>query len=100
MITVGIVGPESTGKTTLAKGLAKHFKTNWVPEYAREFLSNLDRAYQKEDLIEIARGQLASESDKSDFLDFRPEARWPQNRQNETFSTFDQRPAGLGIAKT
>lgn len=61
MITVGIVGPESTGKTTLAKGLAEHFNTLWVPEYAREFLSDLDRPYEKKDLVAIAKGQLESE---------------------------------------
>ena len=31
---VVLYGPESTGKTTLSIELAKHFKTNWVPEYA------------------------------------------------------------------
>lgn len=61
MITVGIVGPESTGKTTLAMSLAKHFKTLWVPEFSREFLTNLERPYEKEDLIDIAKGQLKSE---------------------------------------
>ena len=29
-----LFGPESTGKTTLAKKLAYHFQTNWVPEFA------------------------------------------------------------------
>ena len=33
-----LFGPESTGKTTLAKKLAYHFQTNWVPEFAREYL--------------------------------------------------------------
>lgn len=32
-----LVGPESTGKTTLAKKLAEHFRTVWVPEYGRFF---------------------------------------------------------------
>lgn len=32
-----IVGAESTGKTTLAQELARHYKTNWVPEYGREY---------------------------------------------------------------
>ena len=36
MIKVGIIGPESTGKTALAKRLAEEYKTLWVPEYARE----------------------------------------------------------------
>ncbi|WP_420388143.1 AAA family ATPase [Roseivirga sp.] len=61
MITVGIVGPESTGKTTLAQSLAQHFKTLWVPEYSRQFLTQLDRPYVQEDLIAIARGQLEAE---------------------------------------
>jgi NadR type nicotinamide-nucleotide adenylyltransferase len=32
-----IVGAESTGKTTLARQLAEHYRTNWVPEYGREY---------------------------------------------------------------
>lgn len=55
------MGPESTGKTTLAKALAKHFKTLWVPEFAREFLTELDRPYEKKDLIDMAKGQLKAE---------------------------------------
>lgn len=61
MLTVGIVGPESTGKTTLAKSLAENFKTLWVPEFAREFLTQLNRPYVQDDLISIARGQLQAE---------------------------------------
>lgn len=58
MISVAIVGPESTGKTTLAKSLAKHFKTLWVEEYAREYLTALDGPYEQRDLLHIAAGQL------------------------------------------
>jgi NadR type nicotinamide-nucleotide adenylyltransferase len=32
-----LVGAESTGKTTLAQKLAEHYRTNWVPEYGREY---------------------------------------------------------------
>jgi nicotinamide riboside kinase len=32
-----IIGAESTGKTTLARILAAHFDSPWVPEYLREF---------------------------------------------------------------
>ena len=35
---VVICGPESTGKSTLAKELASHFETDFVEEYAREYL--------------------------------------------------------------
>ena len=32
-----VIGPESTGKSTLCEQLAKHYKTLWCPEYAREY---------------------------------------------------------------
>jgi len=32
-----VVGAESTGKTTLAEDLARHFRTVWVPEYGRAY---------------------------------------------------------------
>lgn len=56
-----VIGPESTGKSTLAASLATHFDTVWVPEYAREFIDRLNRDYQESDLIDIAKGQIASE---------------------------------------
>lgn len=56
-----ILGPESTGKSTLAEDLALHFGEPWVPEFARDYLSDLDRPYDLEDLSKIARGQLALE---------------------------------------
>ena len=39
-IRIVIYGPESTGKTTLAKALSKRYQTNWVPEFARDYLQN------------------------------------------------------------
>ncbi len=38
IIKVVLFGPESTGKTTLSKQLARHYNTVWTPEYAREYL--------------------------------------------------------------
>ena len=61
MIKVAVVGPESSGKTSLASALAKVYKTIWVPEYAREYLTNLKRDYVQQDLLEIAKGQLRLE---------------------------------------
>ena len=52
-----ITGPESTGKTTLAKALAKSLGSAWVPEYARTYLGRLTRPYRKSDLLEIAKAQ-------------------------------------------
>ncbi|OEK05856.1 AAA family ATPase [Roseivirga misakiensis] len=61
MITIAIVGPESTGKSTLAQTLATYYGTVSVPEYSREFLTDLGRPYRQEDLLTIAKGQLESE---------------------------------------
>lgn len=36
-LRICIVGAESTGKTTLAQALAEHYRTTWIPEYAREY---------------------------------------------------------------
>ncbi len=54
---IAITGPESTGKSWLAKQLAGHYKTYWVPEYAREYLNKLNRPYELKDIELIARGQ-------------------------------------------
>lgn len=59
-----ITGPESTGKSTLSQQLATHYTTQWVPEFARTYLEQLDRPYRQEDLLEIARGQAALEDRK------------------------------------
>ena len=60
-----VLGPESTGKSTLAKDLSTHFSDPWVPEFAREYLENLGREYDFEDLSTIANGQLKVEDDES-----------------------------------
>lgn len=56
-----VIGPESTGKSTLSKSLAEQLHTVWVPEFARTFLENLGREYTESDLLEIAKGQIAAE---------------------------------------
>ena len=38
MKKISILGPESSGKTTLAIGLSKLLKEEYVKEYAREYL--------------------------------------------------------------
>jgi len=56
-----IFGPESTGKTTLARQLATHYSTTLVPEYARTYLEQQGGEIQLTDLVQIARGQAAAE---------------------------------------
>ena len=58
-----VIGPESTGKSTLCQRLADHFKTDWCREYARAFLLQHGTDYSYEDLLEVAKGQTKSEDD-------------------------------------
>ncbi|WP_340077238.1 ATP-binding protein [Leptobacterium sp. I13] len=66
IIKIVLFGPESTGKTTLSKQLAKHYNTVWVPEYAREYLQNKwdnkQKTCEPKDLISIAEGQIRLEN--------------------------------------
>jgi len=61
LIKIAITGPESTGKSQLAEELAAYYHTVFVPEYARAFIDRLDRPYNREDILEIAKGQIREE---------------------------------------
>jgi len=61
-----ILGPESTGKSTLAEDLAKYFGEPWVPEFAREYLEDLGREYRYEDMLVIGKGQVALEDEMAE----------------------------------
>ncbi|MGH2552594.1 MAG: AAA family ATPase [Chitinophagaceae bacterium] len=56
-----VIGPESTGKSTLCEQLAQHYHTAWCPEYAREYLISNGNKYDYEDLLTIANGQVLLE---------------------------------------
>ncbi len=56
-----VIGPESTGKSTLTRQLAAHFSTSHAEEYARAYLEGLNRPYEQEDLGHIALGQISGE---------------------------------------
>ncbi len=66
ILKVVVFGPESTGKTTLARDLAAHYQVPWVPEYAREYLQEKwdreQQTCQPEDLLPIAIGQMRLEN--------------------------------------
>jgi nicotinamide riboside kinase len=59
-------GPESTGKSTLVRELADHFGVDYVPEFMRPYLQEKweesGTICSPEDLLPIARGQIASEN--------------------------------------
>ena len=62
-----VIGPESTGKSTLCEQLAAHYKTDWCPEYAREYLLTHGKKYDYDDLLTIAKGQIALEDEYVDL---------------------------------
>ena len=68
-IRVVLFGPESTGKTTISKALARYYNSVWVPEYAREYLqdkwNNERKTCEPSDLLPIALGQMCLENELS-----------------------------------
>jgi NadR type nicotinamide-nucleotide adenylyltransferase len=63
-----VIGPESTGKSTLCLQLAEHYQTLWCPEFAREYLETHGTDYTYDDLLTIAKGQIALEEAASGKL--------------------------------
>jgi nicotinamide riboside kinase len=57
-----LTGAESTGKTTLAETLARHYHTVWVPEYVRIFVEEQGALPVYKDVERIARGTLGHEA--------------------------------------
>jgi len=66
IIRIVIIGPECTGKTTLAQQLAEHFQTYWVREYLREFstekLQKHNKRIEKSDNFTIVKNQILLEN--------------------------------------
>ncbi|MGO4904662.1 DUF4301 family protein [Flavobacterium sp. W20_MBD1_R3] len=69
IIKIALFGPESTGKTTLSKQLAAYYKTEWVPEFARDYLQEKWDASQQictvDDMLPIAYGQVKLENERT-----------------------------------
>lgn len=63
IIKIAIVGPESTGKSTMSAYLAQHYNTVWVPEYARGYCEKLTEPPTWQDEINMFYGQLALEAE-------------------------------------
>lgn len=61
MKRIVVTGSESTGKTELAKKLARHYDAELVPEFVREFAAAKEGGISFADHGPIARGQVALE---------------------------------------
>ncbi|WP_299553424.1 ATP-binding protein [Seonamhaeicola sp.] len=72
-IKIVLFGPESTGKTTLSRQLARYYNSVWVPEYAREYLQNKwnneRKTCEPKDLLPIAEGQMRLENELAEKTD-------------------------------
>ena len=66
LVRIVLFGPESTGKTTLSRQLARHYNTVWAPEFARAYLqekwNNERKTCEPKDILPIAIGQMKSEN--------------------------------------
>ncbi len=69
LIRIVITGPESTGKTVLAERLARHYNAPFIPEYARDYIQQLNRKYNVEDVEKIAFRQVELEKEYSEKAD-------------------------------
>jgi NadR type nicotinamide-nucleotide adenylyltransferase len=63
IIKIAVVGPESTGKSTMSAFLAGNYQTVWVPEYAREYCEKLTGPPTWQDEINMFYGQIALEKE-------------------------------------
>ena len=63
-----VIGPESTGKSTLCEKLASHFSATYSKEFAREYLLEHGMAYSTDDLLLIAKGQIELENKAIDII--------------------------------
>ncbi len=84
MKKIVIIGPESTGKSTLCEQLAQHYNALWCPEYAREYLLANGKNYDYDNLLTIAKGQISLEEKYIDLT-----AKRPTNKEQPLFIDTD-----------
>ncbi|HZI52277.1 MAG TPA: AAA family ATPase [Chitinophagaceae bacterium] len=75
---VVIIGPESTGKSTLCMQLAAHYQTLWCPEFARKYLLEHGMDYTYDDLLVIAKGQIELEEE---YIEAVRKSKRPEDRK-------------------
>jgi NadR type nicotinamide-nucleotide adenylyltransferase len=63
IIKIAVVGPESTGKSTMSAYLAAHYNTIWVPEFSRGYCEKLTEPPTWQDEINMFYGQVTLEAE-------------------------------------
>jgi HTH-type transcriptional repressor of NAD biosynthesis genes len=58
-----LYGPESTGKSRLARELADYYQTLWVPEFARDYIFKKGNHFDFEDMKKVGIGHFRSVND-------------------------------------
>lgn len=96
LLKIVAMGPESTGKSTLCRQLAEYYNTLWCPEYAREYLLTNGVNYTYDDLLTIAKGQLALEDEYELKVDVRRETTDVKNRELDNNQPAYYSPLGGG----
>jgi nicotinamide riboside kinase len=88
-----IIGPESTGKSNLSKNLANYFNTVFVEEFARQYLITNGKEYTYDDLLTIAKGQIALEEKGMQML---TTDNWPATiRKLQTENSIQQETGSI-----
>ncbi|MDE3143489.1 MAG: AAA family ATPase [Bacteroidota bacterium] len=82
-----VIGPESTGKSTLCEQLAQQYEMQWCPEFAREYLITNGKEYGFDDLLTIAKGQIALEEEYESMVN----SQWSMISQNIYVNKNSQR---------
>jgi nicotinamide riboside kinase len=83
VIKIVVLGPESTGKSTLCQQLANYYNTEWCAEFAREYLLTYGINYTFADLETIAKGQLALEEEAVRIVN----SQWSMVEENRFVNT-------------
>ena len=86
---IAVIGPESTGKSTLCEQLAQHYNTMWCPEFAREYLLTHGMDYDFDDLLYIAKGQVAMEDE---YIGMASKENKPDTQQPHSLLTTHHSP--------
>ncbi|MGC4035630.1 MAG: ATP-binding protein [Chitinophagaceae bacterium] len=110
MKKIVVIGPESTGKSTLCEQLAAHYNTFWCPEYAREYLLKHGTNYTFQDLLTIAKGQLELEEkfveevgkteSPGNGKSERPKVQRQENKRKKDSFNFENNSSGLSASRT